>query len=351
MSNTSIALDQDIKSYAQLRNKVKETLLSGWQRIEEAKVETYLETGKLIDEHILKNGSRKEHYGKEVIEKLSADLKVSSSVLWRCLQFAHSFKKILARGRESFPRRLAWSHYRKLITVPDENVRLSLMQRAEKGGWSAEELGGKIRLEAGSRGAEKTKNNLQDAQMDLRSYPKLIPKKGKLYTYRLIAPDSLHDGDDRLWIDLGFQAHRKVPSVAKGFKDGDIVESFVRGADGYSIASSKRAKDDLFTYKGFVERVVDGDTLIVKIDLGFEIRIRQYLRLRGINAPEPSTQAGKKAKAFVERELSHVPHVILASSRSDKYGRYLADVFYEKEPGQEFYLNQILLDQGLAERM
>src|SRR3989338_3906016 len=325
---------KSIKNYAQLRDEVKETLLLGQQRIEETKVQTYFKTVKLIDEHILKNSSRQGSYGKEVIERLSADLEISSSVLCRCLQFARSFKKILARGRESLPKSLAWSHYRKLITVDDEDTRLSFMQRAEKGGWSAEELGGKIHLEIASHSKDKAKSSVQNAKKDLRPYPKLIPKKGKLYTYRLIAPDSVHDGDDRLWVDLGFQVHRKVPVGVKGFKEGGIAESYVSGTGEYSIVSSQRSKDDLFTYKAFVERVVDADTLIVKIDLGFENRIRQYLRLRGINAPE----------------LSKVPYVILTSSRSDKYDRYLADVYYG-EGEQEKYLNQVLLDEGLAERM
>src|SRR3990167_7609795 len=50
------------------------------------------------------------------------------------------------------------------------------------------------------------------------------------------------------------------------------------------------------TYKAFIERVVDGDTLIVKIDLGFETRIREYLRLRGIDAPETDTAEGKRSE-------------------------------------------------------
>ena len=111
-----IALNSD---YAALRKEVEATLLGGLQRIEEAKVQTYLRTGQLIDEHILNKGSREEHYGKEVIEKLSTDLKISSSVLWRCLRFARYFKKILARGPQSSPKGLVWSHYRKLITVSD----------------------------------------------------------------------------------------------------------------------------------------------------------------------------------------------------------------------------------------
>ena len=48
-----------------------------------------------------------------------------------------------------------------------------------------------------------------------------------------------------------------------------------------------------------VERVIDGDTILVEIDCGFNIRARQRLRLRGIDAPEMSTKAGERARVFV----------------------------------------------------
>ena len=184
------------------------------------------------------------------------------------------------------------------------------MQRAEKGGWSAEELGGKIQMEIGQEDSGDSDGGLKDIKKNSKPLPKLIPKKGILYTYRLIAPDSVHEKeDDRPWIDLGFQVHRRIPLGSRGLKENQSFESVRSESGDYSIAASKRTKDDLFTYKAFVERVVDADTLIVKIDLGFETRIRQYLRLRGINAPEISTPEGKRARDFVERNLSHVPHL------------------------------------------
>jgi hypothetical protein len=333
-------------SYLKLRKQVEETLLLGQRKVEEAKVQTYWKTGKLIDEHIL-SANRLENYGKELIENLSSDLKLSTSVLWRCVRFFRSFKKIVAGRQESFSNQLSWSHYRELIIVKDEQMRLSFMQRAQKGGWSSEELGEKIRLETGKL--------LSQGSGDVKSLSRLIPKKGMLYTYQLIAPDSVHEKEDkRPWIDLGFQTHRKIPFGSKGFKEGDIVESLKKDTR-YSIVHSKCSKDELYTYKAFVERVVDADTLIVKIDLGFEIRIRQYLRLRGIDTPELFTPEGKKARAFVERELAKAPYIILTSSRSDKYDRYLADIFYMREETEPqavldkgIFLNQELLDRHLA---
>lgn len=331
------------KDYPALRRRVEETLVLGRQRIEETKVQTYWRTGKLIHEHILHHDN-KENYGKQVIKRLSADLDISASVLWRCVRFARCFK-ILAERQESLP--LSWAHYRELITVADEETRSDLVRRAARSGWTSRELARKIQKELrepDNRGNEKL----------LPAVFKLIPRKGKVYTYRLIAPDSVHDEDERLWIDLGFQVHRRLPPGTRNLKEGQIIETLKEDGD-YGVRASGRKEADLFTYYAFVERVVDGDTLLVKIDLGFGTRVRQYLRLRGINTPEIDTPEGKKAKTFVERALAKAPRVTLTSSRSDKYGRYLADVFCLpqnaiREDKNGRYLNQVLLDEGLAQR-
>jgi endonuclease YncB( thermonuclease family) len=326
------------KDYPALRRRVEETLLLGQRQIEETKVKTYWQTGKLINEHILHHDN-KDNYGRQIIERLSGDLEVSASVLWRCVRFAQCFK-ILAARQESL--HLSWAHYRELITVPDEETRRELGRRAAKSGWTSRELARKIH--------EEIRDPVEggNGKLSAPPPPKLIPRKGQVYTYRLIAPDSVHKDDDRLWIDLGFQVHHRLPSTSRNLKEGQIIETLKQDGD-YGVTGSDRKEADLFTYYAFVERVIDGDTLLVKIDLGFETRVRQYLRLRGINAPELDTPEGKKAKTFVERELAKVPYITLTSSRSDKYDRYLADVYYG-EGEKERYLNQMLLDESLADR-
>ena len=215
-----------------------------------------------------------------------------------------------------------------------------MMRRAVKADWSVIELAQKIQEEV------RDSSNGNGVKGIVHHF-KLIPKRGELYTYRLVAPDSAHNNEDsvKLWIDLGFQVHRQVPENAKGFRDGSIIQTEKKTSD-YSIHAPKRSEGELFTYKAFVERVVDGDTMIVKIDLGFKTRIREYLRLRGIDAPELAAAEGKRTRDFVARELAKVNHVILTSYRSEKYGRYLADLFYGDEDKQ--YLNQKLLDEELA---
>ncbi len=322
--------------YPSLRKQVEETLLLGRRNVEKAKVLTYLRTGKIINTHISRYGSRGEYYGNQVVRKLADDLDLSPSVLWRCLKFAQSFE-IVARGQQSLPANLSWSHYRELITISDRETRLSFMRRAAKEEWSAIHLAQKIQQEVSKDG------------LDSPSQPlKLVPKNGILYTYRLIEPESVHKIEDgeRLWIDLGFQFHKQMPEGSKGFKQGSIIESVKNEKGEYSAKVSKRTEKDLFTYKAAVERVVDGDTIIAKIDLGFGNQCREYLRFRGIDAPELDTVEGKKARQFVVSELSKVDHVILTSTKSDKYGRYLADIFYGT--ADEEYLNQKLLDINLA---
>ena len=94
------------------------------------------------------------------------------------------------------------------------------------------------------------------------------------------------------------------------------------------------------------------------MDLGFGFETTpQRLRLRGIDCPELNTQAGRNAREHVREALSQVGFVVIATRKTDTYGRYLADVRYL--PGQPdpaivrrrgHYLNGQLLEQHLARR-
>ena len=106
-----------------------------------------------------------------------------------------------------------------------------------------------------------------------------------------------------------------------------------------------------------LNRVVDGDTLLVTVDLGFGIWRDQRLRLRGLDAPPLETLEGVKAKKFVEKELKKCEFLILKTYGTDLYERYLVDVFYlasESDEGrvmkEGLFLNQRLLDAGFAKR-
>lgn len=83
-----------------------------------------------------------------------------------------------------------------------------------------------------------------------------------------------------------------------------------------------------------VDRIVDGDTLLVTIDCGFRINVQSMVRLAGVDCPELSTLEGVVARNFVmnwviDRPPLHTwPFVLVCHGydRRDKYGRWLGDL-------------------------
>jgi endonuclease YncB( thermonuclease family) len=118
----------------------------------------------------------------------------------------------------------------------------------------------------------------------------------------------------------------------------------------------ERKTKTMYLYSAIVDRVIDGDTLLLRVDLGFEVWINQRIRLRGIDCPEVSTPEGQKAKEFVENRLKNCFIVVIQTFKKiDVHGRYVCDLFYlEDETDKELiaeegaFLNQELLDEGLA---
>lgn len=106
-------------------------------------------------------------------------------------------------------------------------------------------------------------------------------------------------------------------------------------------------------YECIVSRVVDGDTIDVEIDLGFDIVTKQRIRLLGVDTPEtyrPSCEAervhGELAKSFVEGEcLGKSCKLVTDRDRKGKYGRYLGVVY---APGSSVSVNDLIVEKGLA---
>ena len=106
-----------------------------------------------------------------------------------------------------------------------------------------------------------------------------------------------------------------------------------------------------YTYKAEILKVVDGDTVDVKIDLGFSVYVIHRIRLNGIDTPE------KNDKDAEVRALADVAHkrllelcpvgstVTLETFKADKYGRYLADIYTETHTDS---VNQLLVEEQLA---
>lgn len=105
----------------------------------------------------------------------------------------------------------------------------------------------------------------------------------------------------------------------------------------------------MYHYAAKLVRIIDGDTLCLDIDCGFKITKRDTFRLKFLNAPELSTQAGVEAKAFLEQLLSgKTIEVETSKDKEDKYGRMLAVLWASELGKSQLNVNQALLDSGHA---
>lgn len=111
--------------------------------------------------------------------------------------------------------------------------------------------------------------------------------------------------------------------------------------------------DFLYHYKMKVIRVVDGDTVYGDVDLGFNIGNKKMeFRLAKINTPETkgaTREAGLTSKKYVEDKIMGKEVIIVTKKDTkEKFGRYLAEIFYEDETGNFISLNLELVQKSLA---
>lgn len=332
--------------YDVLLSKVRSTLLEGQRRIEEEKVRTYWETGAHIYKHILKYADRGD-YGAQIINRLAADLKADKTTLHNCVSFAKTYPKfpIVHRGVQ-----FKWRHFRELAKISDDKLRKRLEEETQRNGWTSDELIARIKTEKSQAPKSIEIDAPQLAQGDL-----LKPLCGELYHYKIIRRSGVNvsDEDSGLRLDLGFRNLEKLPAkTVAQFEAGDIVTSYPKDG-GYRFTKVSGVGDSiLFTYEAVVENVIDGDTLKVRFDQGFNFERIETLRLRGIDCPETDTPEGVAAKNFVLSYIKQSDKIIVRSSRPEKYDRYLADVFIPiPEPAEDIFLNNLLLQTGHALRM
>tara|TARA_R110002074_G_scaffold7414_1_gene31839 strand:+ start:18 stop:434 length:417 start_codon:yes stop_codon:yes gene_type:complete len=137
----------------------------------------------------------------------------------------------------------------------------------------------------------------------------------------------------------------------------------------------------MYEYNCKVEKIVDGDTIDVVLDLGFDILYKSRVRLYGIDTPESRTRdldekvRGKMASAFLRKAIEEGEKVCIQTKLKDsrgKFGRVLGDVVVDgvninqsmvdnhhavkyfgqsKDDIEEEHLKnrQILIDNGILE--
>jgi micrococcal nuclease len=111
----------------------------------------------------------------------------------------------------------------------------------------------------------------------------------------------------------------------------------------------------MYNYEATIRRWVDGDTVDVDIDLGFGlVYSNQRLRLYGIDAYESRTRnldekkKGLAAKDYVNEMAPVGTKVTIITHKTGKYGRILAEIFFETEYNDWKCINNLLVEEGHA---
>ncbi len=107
-----------------------------------------------------------------------------------------------------------------------------------------------------------------------------------------------------------------------------------------------------YTYKAKVVKIIDGDTMDVKIDVGFNTHIFKRIRLLGVDTWElrgSEKEKGQVAKAYVENIIMTISqgevYIQTEMDAEGKYGRLLAWV-WSRRVGEYVCLNEDLLEKG-----
>jgi micrococcal nuclease len=103
-----------------------------------------------------------------------------------------------------------------------------------------------------------------------------------------------------------------------------------------------------------VENVVDGDTIDVLIDLGFDILFQSRVRLAGIDTPESRTKdlkekaLGLESKEYLKKALKDAKSVVIKTEKmnsTEKFGRILGWIYVN---GDTESVNDKMINDGYA---
>jgi len=314
-------------SYQEILADIEALFKSGRHAV----IEMYWKIGQRVVE-AEQEGNPKAPYGEGLLDRLSRDLTKRIGSGFSCRNLDRMRKFYLENPILPASAKLDWSHQSELLSVKDPKKRQALMRLAQKKNLSFREI---RKLAHAQRISERVSENLKSDPKKDKPVFQLKFSRGKLNTCSLVSTSLALNPKGMATLDLGFDLWRLVTK-----------------AEAKNITISEKPH---YTYSAFVEKVIDGDTLWAQIDCGFGNLTRQKLRLRGIDCPEADTDEGKAAQIFTRKILPVGSLIVIQTHKDDKYGRYLADVFYLKDAidpeavAQEgAFLNQELLNERLA---
>ncbi len=328
---TEIALVGYENLLIEIQKQIAQAQQNVVQNIARQKVVMAWNVGEIIDKHLSRNN--KTGYGEKLMEKLVQDTALSDNSLYRMRSFYQSYPKLPKDEKQ-----LNWTHYQTLSGVKKDEERKRLENLVRDNSWTTDDLQTEVKK-------LKTKKPVRKKKL-LKT--KLHPERGQLFFYPLIKLENA----DATCIDCGFNFFREVENKSKNLQNIDVIKK----DETYSLKKSDSHPRKFNTYKAYLDRVVDGDTIRVTIDLGFKTFHNEIIRLKGIDSAEIDSEAGKESARALTQILDKIPFLVVKTIKVDIYGRYVADVFFsdkneidaQKVADEGIYLNQLLLDRGLV---
>lgn len=326
---------EGLQTYASLLSELSALYDSvvglGVRAREQALVKVFWEMGnRIVTVLQMEDGVRTAQYGANVVERLGKDLTEKYGKGFGRTNMFYMRRFALEMKRSDIAPALSWTHYKALLEVDDRAAREKLMQQA-----ADEQLkSGRLR---------RLVNWMKGDESTVYAFP-LTPREGAL---NVVKVERNPFGDSPKWlVNLGFHVRCVIPlkGVTK-VVDGELL----RLGSGRRMARVEFARAAIrYCYEAQVVRVVDGDTLVLRIRLANGTSVEERIRLRGVDAAELDMPEGKQAKRFVERRVRRGDWVRVHTYGGDMYGRYVCDLFYGK---QQNWLNRELVEKRAAKFM
>ncbi len=193
----------------------------------------------------------------------------------------------------------------------------------------------------------------------------------KIYCYKATILDVINRSTVIMDIDLGFNIYKKnqkykIATIDSHAYKSKIIDSkykvltFINPGDIVIIKSVESNKimycdiytdnelSDLYHYNSYCTHIVDGDTIDINIDLGFNMAYNTRFRLANIDCWEVRGDEREQGLLATARVLELIPpgtNMITKTIKDSKgkYGRYLCEIFLLDK---SMSLNTILLNEG-----
>jgi len=285
------------------------------------RVAVYWQMGRRIVD-VVQQGKERGGYGQKVLLRLSSDLRGRFGRGFSDRTVRHIRRFAIVYRRDELRPDLSWSHYRALLSVESDELRRALEQRAVDEKLSRDQLLTLISSE--SRTAS-----------GASSFP-LEPRNAFSGVYKVV----LDAATQMPLLDLGFNVIREQPiKGVRDLREGELLRQ--SGSDRFARVDCESGAR--YCYFGEVRKVIDGDTVKMRMTLGFGTRAEETMRLRGVDAAEIDTAEGKKAHRALSRMLKDAGAITVFTYSHDRYGRYIADLVVDEK-----YINKALVESGAA---